>query len=344
MKQSDLIRVPAFELPRSSSLMATQRSGPPERERSPEQDGRVAAPAGPVPPPPPYDDANAEAVLTYRQWINEKFYPRIISKQRQQYDVQIEPREIAGVYTEVITPADGVPYQNRNRLLLNLHAGGFTFGARLCGQIESIPIASLGQREVISVDYRLAPEHQHPAAVDDLIAVYKKIIESDAPLDIAIFGYSAGALLAAQAIARMQQESLPMPSAVAMLFGGAIFWGEGDSAHWAPAIAGNPPPQWKNHLYLKGIDPDDPGVFPLRSTDILARFPPSLLVSATRDFALSSVVHTHSTLARLGVETQLYIWEGIGHAFSHDFRLPQSRELYDILLRFFDKHRSKGSA
>src|SRR3546814_4106261 len=74
-----------------------------------------------------------------------------------------------------------------------------------------------------------------------------------------------------------------------------------------PILATNP--------YFNGTSPVDPLVFPARSLALLAKFPPTLLVTATRDFALSSTVYTHSRLVAQGVDAELHVWEGLPHAF-----------------------------
>lgn len=336
MHTTETIHVEAFDIPRASSLVARPARGDAPREtQKPEPSGTRA----PIATPPDHDDTDPEAVRAYRNWADVEFYPRVIAKMREKYPVTIQAREIAGVYTDVISPEAGVASANQTRILINLHAGGFTFGARLCGQLESIPIASIAGIDVISVDYRLAPEHRHPAAVEDVIAVYRELLKSYDPRNIGIFGSSAGALLTAQAVFRMVKDNLPVPGAVAMLFAGATYWGEGDSAKWAAAIHGRTNiPDPKEHLYFQDVEGGDATAFPLHSPETLAHFPPSLLVSGGRDIALSSVIHTHSRLTASGVPAQLNIWEGVGHAFSLDFRLPQSVELYATLVRFFDEN------
>lgn len=338
MTQND-IQVASFSLPKVSTLVRPVQAAPVAApvKAAEKKDGAPAAPKPVVPPPPPYIDSDADSVFAYREWIDTHFYPRILATQRKTFDVTIEPREIAGVYTEVIKPAGGVAPEWQGRVLLNLHAGGLTFGARMCGQLESVPVAGLAQCEVISVDYKLAPEHTHPEAAIDVVAVFKELEKTYGAEGIGIYGYSAGALLACQAIYRLQQEGHALPGALALLFGGATYWGEGDSGYVAPAIAQRTMPPWEEHLYLKGQGANDPAVFPLKSEESLAAFPPSLLISASRDFALSSVIYTHSQLTKLGVPAQLNIWEGVAHAFSHDFRLPQSAELFATLIRFFDE-------
>src|ERR1700722_6564111 len=77
-----------------------------------------------------------------------------VEKLRAVFAVDIQPKTIAGVQTDVIEPAGGIAAKNKKRVLINLHGGGFEVGAGLGGQMESIPIASLGAIKVITVDYR----------------------------------------------------------------------------------------------------------------------------------------------------------------------------------------------
>ncbi|MDB9953558.1 alpha/beta hydrolase [Porticoccaceae bacterium] len=256
------------------------------------------------------------------------------------YDVAITPRKIAGVYTEVIVPKGGVSDENKNRILINLHGGSMKMMARYGGRIESIPIASVGNIRVVSIDYRMAPEYKYPAATEDVIAVYRKILEDYAPENIGIYGCSAGGMLTARSIALFQKEKLPLPGAVGMLCGAASRYG-GDSQHMIMGgLYGKK--QEKNQQpsgYFEGENMDDPLITPALSEDLLAKFPPSLLISSTRDMLLSSVLHTHQLLTKLGVEADLHVWEGMDHAFliwSPDF--VESREAYDVVTNFFDKH------
>lgn len=95
-----------------------------------------------------------------------------VEKLRGVFAVDITPEMIGGVQTDVVQPAGGVAEKNKRRVLINMHGGGFQVGARWGGQMESIPIASLGAIKVISVDYREGPEHKFPAASEDVAAVY----------------------------------------------------------------------------------------------------------------------------------------------------------------------------
>jgi acetyl esterase/lipase len=86
---------------------------------------------------------------------------------------------------------------------------------------------------------------------------------------------------------------------------------------------------------MRSVAPDDPVAQPVRDPATLAKFPPTLVVVGTRDFALSSAVYLHSRLVANGVDARLHVWEGGRHAFFYDERVPEAREAYAVMARFF---------
>lgn len=284
-----------------------------------------------------------EDMAAAREFHATHHYPALIEKHRARYPVTIEPETIAGVAAEIFVPTRGIAAENQRRILINLHGGAFVAGARWASQIESIPIAAVGQIKIVGIDYRLAPEHRFPAGSQDVAAVYRELLKTFDPRNIGIYGCSAGALLTAQALAWFQKEGLPTPGAAGMLCAAASYWGEGDSGHFYAALSGSALSQivsTRENPYLKDADPNDPLAFPARSPEVLSKFPPALLISSTRDLALSSVVHTHGCLIEQGVKADLHVWDGLDHAFHYYPDLPQSRRLYDIVAGFFDTHLS----
>jgi acetyl esterase/lipase len=278
-----------------------------------------------------------------RQCEAAAFYKLPLYKRmRDRYPVTLTPQTTAGVYTEVFEPADGIADKNRNRVLINLHSGAFESGSRTMSHLESVPIASLGKIKVVSIDYRQSPEYEFPAASEDAEAVYRELLKTYEPQDIGIYGCSAGGMLTAQFVAWLQWKGLPTPGAVGMFCGAAYWWGAGDSGYFAAARDRVLPVDLivnsRTNAYFKDVDPHDTLAFPGQSDETLARFPPSLLISATRDLALSSVVNTHSRLVAQGVEAELHVWEGLGHAFFYSLDLPESREAYNVIIKFFDRH------
>jgi monoterpene epsilon-lactone hydrolase len=69
----------------------------------------------------------------------------------------------------------------------------------------------------------------------------------------------------------------------------------------------------------------------------LAKFPPVLFVTATRDMAMSGAIYSHNQLAKAGVESDLRVWDGLGHAFLID-DLPEAKDAINIIVHFFDQH------
>jgi acetyl esterase/lipase len=271
-----------------------------------------------------------EAKAMYRTAFYREF--------RKLYSVEITSQTMGGVLTEVFTPRSGVAPQNKDRVLVNLHGGHFKIGSRTISHLESLPIASRGQIRVISVDYRMAPEDTFPAASEDVAAVYRELLRSHRPQKIGLFGCSAGSLLTAEAIAWFQKEGLPLPGAIGMFGGGASYYQEGDSGQLSAAMSGVQLERAAQHPYFRGTDRANPLAFPILSQQIMARFPPSLLIATTRDIGESAAVYTHSQLVKLGVDAELHIWEGMDHCFFAGFNVPAADEVHQVIVRFFDRH------
>jgi hypothetical protein len=134
---------------------------------------------------------------------------------------QLVEDKMAGVPVRIVTP-EGMPEGNRDKVLLDLHGGGFDSDSG--SYTESIPIAGFTQIKVVAALYRLAPEHPFPAAVDDAVAVYKELLKTYKPEHIAIYGTSAGAILTGEVAVKIKQLGLPEPAAL------GIFSGLGDFA------------------------------------------------------------------------------------------------------------------
>ncbi|QGZ94940.1 alpha/beta hydrolase fold domain-containing protein [Terricaulis silvestris] len=279
--------------------------------------------------------------VSLRQSVdNELLIPGLV-RLRETFAVDITPQLINNVHTDVVTPQSGVSSRNQHRVLINLHGGAFMFGARLGGQMESVPIASLGRFKIITIDYRMAPEASFPAASEDVASVYQALLEDYRPENIGIFGCSAGAILGAESVAWFQRHGLPRPGALGMFGAGAGYGrlGDGDAigALWqgrAPSRAGVLP-------YFANADLADPLVSPVGDDTVLRAFPPSLLISGTRDFSLSNVVHTHARLVSLGGDADLHVWEGATHcSFAQgivDPSVPEHQQAWRVIVNFFDQ-------
>lgn len=254
---------------------------------------------------------------------------------RQSFAVEIEQTSLGGVPVAMVRPTAGVVDRN---VLLCLHGGAFMWGAGAGALIEAVPLAAITRRGVIAVDYRLAPEHLYPAAVDDVLQCYDALLERQPATSIGIYGCSAGGVLTAQTVARLIREDRPRPAAVAMLHAAGLELG-GDSLATAAVLNGlaetDVLPSLAALPSLAEADPGDPLVFPGNHPEVLAQFPDTLLISGTRDFAASSLATMQRRLLAAGAYAELVLFDGMWHAHHVDTDLPEARETFDILARFF---------
>jgi acetyl esterase/lipase len=268
-----------------------------------------------------------------------------LKRQRELFRVRREETTIGGVHAYVYEPADGIAPSNRDRVLINLHGGGFRECWPGCAELESMPIAALGRIKVVSLDYRQGPKYRFPAASEDVAAAYRELTKTHRPENIGIYGCSAGGMLTAMSVAWFQRHDLPRPGAAGLLcsgaasVGGAAFGGDasyttmplGEGRAIAPPMSGSS----GGMDYLAGTDPNDPLVAPASSPEVLAKFPPTLIVTGTRAFELSAAVYTHTQLVKQGVDADLHVWEGMFHGFFYNPDVPESRDCYDVIIDFF---------
>jgi monoterpene epsilon-lactone hydrolase len=257
---------------------------------------------------------------------------------RRIYPVNVEQTLIAGVRTDIITPL-AIPEANRSRVLINLHGGGFNSDSG--SLIEGVPIANLAKIKVVSVYYRLAPENPFPAAVDDVVAVYKELLKTYKPHSIGIFGTSAGAILTGEVAVRLKQLNLPLPAALGMFSTLADFSNPGESRQifTLTGFSGELQPIDPNHLpdddYVGKHDRKDPILSPLYAD--LRAVPSTMLVTSTRDLLLSDTAIFHRALLRAGDDAQLVVFEALPHAFWYNFQLPETKEALELMAKFFDE-------
>jgi acetyl esterase/lipase len=286
-------------------------------------------------PPPPETARDIGAMRAHY----DKQNTRLADRMRDLFPVEIRVSEIGGVRVHLVTPPQ---LADHRRTLICLHGGAFMWGADSGALVEAIPISATMGIQVVAIDYRLAPEHLFPAASDDVVQVYRALLDRYGVDGLGIYGCSAGAVLTAQTVAAILDQGLPSPGAIALL-GGAAGEMAGDSIYLAPPLSGLPPiagrePTTLGDLaYFAGAPVSGPLVSPALHPDVLARFPPSLLIAGGRDFAASSMTDLHLRLDRAGVDARLYIFDGLWHAFQIFPDLPESRSVYQILARFFDR-------
>lgn len=223
-----------------------------------------------------------------------------------------ELQEIGGVPTYVVVP-DGAPTGDDSPVFLSVHGGGLIMGGgdltRVMTEISamSAPIVHWAP------DYRMPPAHPYPAALDDVLAVYRALLEVRDPSRIIVGGGSAGGNLAAALLLRAKDEGLPMPAALVLLTPEVDLTESGDSfVTLADVSVGLQSLRDANLLYAGGHELTDPYLSPLFGD--VTGFPPTLLISGTRDLFLSNTVRMHRKLRESGVDADLHIFDARPHA------------------------------
>ena len=318
-----------------------------------ESDGTIELPAESVPlsrflspEAKAYLNQHLHDMLDSNMTRQENGIPRFmipyLERQKTLFGVEVADQKIAGVHAFVYTPTAGISFANSKRVLIDLHGGGFSGCWPGCAELESRPVAALGRIKVISLDYREGPEHKFPAASEDVAAVYAELLKTYKPENVGIYGCSAGGILTAESVAWFQKHQLPRPGAIGIFCASAGEFG-GDAAYTStPLGEARLMPQMrdggmKQLGYFADADPKDPLVAPIYSLEVLGKFPPTLMITGTRAFELSSAVHTHAQLVRLGVDAELHVWEGLFHGFFYNPDVPESQDAYNVIVKFFDQ-------
>lgn len=297
--------------------------------------------------PPLAETVSAEARKTLTPLLNAAGPPRMpslvmrtladqgqkmIARRRGRQGVTEAKGKIAGVPVRIFT-RPGVDADKAERLLLNVHGGGFEVDA---GSLtENIPIAARMDAVVVAVRYRMAPKHPFPAAVDDLLAVYREALKTRPPERIAVYGTSAGAVLTTQFLARLRAEGLPMPASAGVFSGTADLAQVGDCEAYLPPILPGETSLQVVGGYVGKADRKDPLLSPVYGD--LSGLPPILLLTSTRDQLLSGTVNLHRALRRAGVAAELEVYDGLPHAFWAWLDCPESEEAFDTMAAFFDR-------
>lgn len=293
--------------------------------------------------PPPHWDTHPGTAQEWKTWADafSKEAAKTLPGLREKLKVGVAKGELGGVPVFTFTPKD-LPEANRDRVLLNLHGGGYVLGQGESGTQEAVLMAGIGKFRVIYADYRMAPEFPYPAAVDDAMTVYRELLKTKPAQKIGVFGTSTGGGLSLILGLRAKAEGLPLPAAIAAgtpwtdltKTGDSYFTNEGmdnilvSYDGWLGDAA---------RLYAGGHDLKDPMLSPVYGD--MSGFPPTLLTSGTRDLFLSNPARMHLKLREAGVPADLIVFEGISHAQYHMAEdAPETRFHFSELGRFFDAH------
>jgi acetyl esterase/lipase len=232
--------------------------------------------------------------------------------------------------------------------ILYFHGGGFVYGSpetalSLTGNL----VARTGLR-AFSLDYRLAPEHPFPAAIDDTLDAYRALLEGgEAPSTIAIAGDSAGGGLAITACLAARDAGLPMPAAIVAFSPGLDMTRTGQSMDTNAAVDPlftRQGLEYTGAMYLAGQDPRQPMLSPAVLAD-LTGFPPMLLQAGTNEMILDDSTRLAARARAAGVDVILDVTADVPHVFQAFVGiLDEANHALDRAALFLTQHLHTGQS
>lgn len=255
--------------------------------------------------------------------------------------VTIKQEKIGGVNIYRVTPPE-IDEDHKNHIFIYIHGGAWVRNGGVAGTLEAVLIAAHLKMPVISIDYRMPPKYPAPAATDDVIAVWKELIKEHSTASMVVGGTSGGGNITLSSVHRFKDLGLPLPGALYVgtpavditMTGDSRFINEGVDRY---LLSWKGIPYNAGVMYADKLDLKHPYVSPIYGD--FSDFPPSYIISGTRDLLLSDAVRVHRKLRRAGVEADLHIYEGQSHGdYIAMWNAPESAEHYAELNAFLLKH------
>ena len=219
--------------------------------------------------------------------------------------------------------------KKRDKVMLYFHGGGFCLGIYPANRAFAATLAKETGMDAVLPDYRLAPEHPFPAALEDAIAVYKGLLHSEGyrAEDIVIAGDSSGCALALSALMVLRRSGEPMPERCAFMTPVFDLAGTGESFR---TKAAKDPFQLSDPLgiakiYVGDNTPTMPELSPLFGS--LSGLPKMLIQAAEYDVFLSDAQRMTERVNKMGGQAELRLWKRMWHVFQmqHAF-VPEAKQ------------------
>ncbi|NGX57288.1 MAG: Monoterpene epsilon-lactone hydrolase [Chlamydiae bacterium] len=250
---------------------------------------------------------------------------------------KVDQITLKNVPVTVVTPKD---YDSEGgNIMIYIHGGAYTLGSADHLFQVFAPVAHQASLKTYAINYRLAPKFPFPSGLNDCVKVYKKLLKTHEASKIFFFGDSAGGSLALSTLLKARdEESLPMPAAIGLFSPMAEAEKKGDTFY---SLEGRSPVlNYEDSLkpsldvYVpKEIELCHPYDSPVNGN--FKGFPPTKIVSGTRDYFLSSCTRLRLKMRRDGVKTDLDIYEGMGHGFQQNFKWAEAQESREEMAKFF---------
>lgn len=231
------------------------------------------------------------------------------------------------------------------RTILYLHGGGFFFCSPQTHRSITGTLAKMTGCQILALQYRLAPEHPYPAALEDAVAAYRWLLElGHHPSSLCVAGDSAGGGLALATILACKQQGLPLPACVALFSPWTDLAATGNSLESndrrCVMFSANGIRQARN-LYVGEADPLDPLISPLFAD--LSGLPPLWIEVSDNEVLLDDSTRLAAKARQANVPVELRVWHDLPHVWQLFVEfLPEARQSLRLTADFVHRHLSKS--
>jgi epsilon-lactone hydrolase len=247
-----------------------------------------------------------------------------------------------GVDAEWVHPRE----VSKERVLLYLHGGAYVMGSRNTHRALTAHVARACGMRGLLLNYRLAPEHPFPAAVEDAVAAYRWLLYNEIKAgDIVIAGDSSGGGLALATLLSLRDAGDPLPAAAVCITPWTDLAGTGDAANSRAKADLRFTLQsiFQGSHYVADNDPRLPLISPLYAD--LRGLPPLLVHAGGDDLLLNDATRLADRAKADGVEVTLKVWDRMWHVFHlHTPKLPEARRAINDIGTFAKQHLGKKAS
>ena len=268
---------------------------------------------------------------------HRKFLLRVSKLSLLPFGTKVQQLSIDGVSAEWVSGRKA----QENRVVLYLHGGAYTFGSTVTHRDIAARISNASGARVLNLDYRLAPEHPHPAAVEDATNAFRWLLKQEiSPKNIAIAGDSAGGGLTLATMIALRDAGDPLPAAAACIAPWTDLENTGESVKTKANVDPLLSPDWATYManfYVNGQDPHAPTISPLYAN--LKGLPPIIIQVGSDEILVSDAVRFTDRAREEGVEVRLDEWDRMWHVW-HFFggKMPEADKAIVEIGEFLKTH------
>ena len=251
--------------------------------------------------------------------------------------VDVQQTTSGDIPAEWLRPADTTD----DRAILYLHGGAYTMGSCTTHRALASRVAIASKTPVLQPEYRLAPEHPFPAALQDCVAAYRWLVDYGiSPRRIVVAGDSAGGGLAVALAVSLRDDGVPLPAAIACMSPWADLELTGESLRTRASvdpICSLEESQFHAGHYVGDSDPRTVLISPIYAD--LHGLPPVLIHVGDREILLSDAMRLAERAREDGVVAELKVWDGMWHVW-HLLAgyVPEGQQAIDEIGAFISKH------